>query len=207
MKQTGASGLASVFQGDRFHVGDIRAREQHQHQHQHPHRPSHRAGEDFVDEFKQMQLRDNDVMVDEFARFRPREDPLEDAFALYLQRGVVSMRAVQEGAAQMPFPLLMERAVGFVRSAMPALSWREAEGKAVEMLHNLNLDSCQGRPHRHHHQDESWAEEMHAEAWAEEFNQVGARPRQRDHRFQQDWADEMRLEVFRYVCVCVFFFL
>jgi hypothetical protein len=151
MKQTGASGLASVFQGDRFHVGDIRA--QRNEEQRNANAVVRRRDDEFVNEFKQMQLSHENDMVEEFARFVPRQANhefrvLDEAFDMYLHRGVSSMRPAHEGAHQIPFAILMERAMQSVQSAAPGMSRRQVESKAVEMLHNLKLDACRGRPHQ-----------------------------------------------------------
>jgi hypothetical protein len=199
MKQTGASGLVSALSGDRFHVEDIRAREREQ----------RRAADtnEFVEDFHQMQLTrpprpeerlhmgrpahrgraPEEDMVEEFARFRP--DPsLERAFDLYLHRGVASLE-VAEARSLPPLPVLMQRAMRHIHAASPRLSRRQVEAKATEMLHNLNLDGCAGRPHM------DWAQEMGSDQWADEMQQEVAYPmRQMQRARGGEWAEEMRME-------------
>ncbi len=201
MKQTGASGLVSALSGDRFHVEDIRAREREQRR---------VDTNDFVEDFHQMQLahpphpeervhmgrplrlgrgREED-MVEEFSRFQAaRPEPsLERAFDLYLHRGVVSLE-VAEARTLPPLHALMQRAVRHIHAEQPRLSRRQVEAKATEMLHNLNLDGCAGRPHM------DWAQEMQSDQWAEELHQEVAYPmRQRHRQAGGEWAEEMRME-------------
>ncbi len=201
MKQTGASGLVSAFSGDRFHVEDIRARDRRQERAD--------VGSDYAAEFLSAQqppsrqggltigrppphlVRPGDDMVAEFSRFDTgrAHAPLEHAFELYLHRGVASLD-VAERMALPPLPVLMDRAVRFVHSAFPRLSRSQVEAKATEMLHNLDLDECRGRPH------DDWASEMRSDQWAEDYMQEQRRtPMQRLYQQQGgEWAEEMRLE-------------
>ncbi len=94
-----------------------------------------------------------DEELEQYARFQAEPPPpaleerLQRAMAQYLRTGVVSDDVGLEARASLAPAALFERAAHSVSRAFPQLGPAAVERKAVEVLHNLDLDECHGRPH------------------------------------------------------------
>jgi hypothetical protein len=154
MKGFGPGEFARQLGGERLHVEEVRKRALRIQQ--------QREADAFVEEYQagahkgeahhhgHVHHEHADQFVDEFSRFDGRppsqlDDQLERAFEQYLHSGIVV--EVGFAARNIPPRVLMDRAVSCVALMLPHLPPGAHERKAVEMLHNLDLDECHGRPH------------------------------------------------------------
>lgn len=178
MKSNGFSDLSRQFSEDRFHVQELRARQRERDVRNVP-------GQEFVEEFVLNDVGGKVVaneFVKDFGGYQMElQDDLSQAFDLYLARGAAP-RLFAPGL--LPMPVLMDKAMHHVAAAFPRYSPQQIQSKAVEMLHNLNLDECQGRPH---HERSEWAEEYHQQ------HHHGLHE-QEHHHHRDAWAEEMAME-------------
>ena len=143
MKQSGAASLSRHLTEDRFHVAQIRGRDEGR---------ALPANDDFIQDFANVNAND-EAFLDDFQRYdsartvpnATRGNELDQAFELYLSHGV----SQEVFAPQAPQHVLMDQALSHVQAAYPGMPQPQMLDKATEMLHNLNLA----------HRDE-WSEEF-----------------------------------------------